>query len=72
MNPSENPASSDIKALRAIHVAKEVFDSNLKESFKTTSAELELLNYPGFGNAKINLSSEFNTVDSLNHDNIHE
>lgn len=68
LNPSVNPTNDDIKALRAIHDAKEMFDSNLKESFKSSLAELELLNYPGFGSAKINLSSKFNTVDSLNHD----
>ncbi|MFT3979257.1 MAG: AAA family ATPase [Ferruginibacter sp.] len=68
LNPSVNPTSDDIKALRAIHEAKEIFDSNLKESFKSSLSELELLNYPGFGSAKINLSSKFNTVDTLNHD----
>lgn len=68
LNPSVNPTSNDIEALKAIHSAKEIFDSNLKESFKTSLEELELLNYPGFGNPKINLSSKFNTVDSLNHD----
>lgn len=68
LNPSVNPTNDDLKALRAIHDAKEMFDSNLKESFKSSLEELELLNYPGFGNAKINLSSKFSTVDSLNHD----
>lgn len=68
LNPSINPTTDDIKALRAIHTAKEIFDENLKTSFKPSLDELELLNYPGFGNPKINLSSKFNTVDSLNHD----
>lgn len=68
LNPNVNPTGDDIKALRAIYEAKEIFDSNLKESFKASLGELELLNYPGFGSAKINLSSKFNTVDSLNHD----
>jgi predicted ATP-dependent endonuclease of OLD family len=68
LNPTVNPTSDDIAALRAIHSAKELFDTNLKTSFESSLKELELLNYPGFGSAKINLSSKFNTVDSLNHD----
>lgn len=68
LNPSINPTEDDITALKAIDSAKELFDSNLKESFKSSLGELELLNYPGFGNAKISLSSKFNTADGLNHD----
>jgi predicted ATP-dependent endonuclease of OLD family len=68
LSPSINPTKDDIEALKLIHEAKESFDKNLKESFKTALGELELLNYPGFGNPKINLSSKINTVDSLQHD----
>ena len=68
LNPTINPTAEDIAALQLIHDAKERFDKNLKESFKTALGELELLNYPGFGNPKINLSSQINTVDSLQHD----
>jgi len=68
LNPTINPTAEDIAALQLIHDAKETFDKNLKESFKTALGELELLNYPGFGNPKINLSSQINTVDSLQHD----
>lgn len=68
LNPDINPTENDIAALKAIDSAKELFDSNLKESFKSSLGELELLNYPGFGSAKINLSSKFNTSDGLNHD----
>jgi predicted ATP-dependent endonuclease of OLD family len=68
LNPLDNPTPDDIKALRAIQEAKEIFDVNLKESFKNSLGELEILNYPGFGNPKITLSSKFNTVESLNHD----
>lgn len=68
LNPSVNPTPDDIKALKAIQDAKEIFDNNLKESFENSLGELEILNYPGFGNPKINLSSNFNTVESLNHD----
>ncbi|MCF0065107.1 AAA family ATPase [Dyadobacter chenwenxiniae] len=68
LNPAVNPTKDDITALRAIHAAKELFDANLKGSFQPSLQELELLNYPGLGSARINLSSKFNTVDSLNHD----
>ncbi|MBI9069766.1 MAG: AAA family ATPase [Salinivirgaceae bacterium] len=68
LNPFENPTPNDIEALKAIQEAKNIFDANLKESFKDSLGELELLNYPGFGNPKITLSSRFNTVESLNHD----
>jgi len=68
LNPTINPTEDDIKALKALQAAKEIFDENLKDSFKTSLEELEFLNYPGFGNPKINLSSKFNTVESLNHD----
>jgi len=68
LNPFENPTPDDIDALKAIQEAKDIFDTNLKESFKDSLGELELLNYPGFGNPKITLSSRFNTVESLNHD----
>jgi predicted ATP-dependent endonuclease of OLD family len=68
LSPSKNPTKDDLEALKLIHDAKETFDKNLKESFKTALGELELLNYPGFGNPKINLSSKISTVDSLQHD----
>lgn len=68
LNPSIDPTPDDIKALDAIHGAKELFDQNLKESFKSSLEELEFLNYPGFGNPKISLSSNFNTIESINHD----
>jgi len=68
LNPSENPTKDDLKALSAIQQAKKLFEDNLTRSFQPSLNELEILNYPGFGNPKINLSSKFNTVDSLNHD----
>jgi predicted ATP-dependent endonuclease of OLD family len=68
LNPSDNPTTDDVKALNAIHDAKKLFEGNLQTSFRPSLDELEDLNYPGFGNPTINLSSKFNTVDSLNHD----
>lgn len=68
LNPSVNPTTDDIDALRAIDAAKEMFDQNLNECFTLSLKELEDLNYPGFSNPKIKLSSKINTVESLNHD----
>ena len=68
LDPFENSTPDDVNALVAIQEAKKIFDTNLKDSFKSSLGELELLNYPGFGNPKITLSSKFNTVESLNHE----
>lgn len=68
LNPSEQPAASDIEALQSIENAKKSFDDRLKESFNESLKELETLNYPGFGNPNINISSQVNAIDGLKHD----
>ncbi|MGJ8744431.1 ATP-dependent endonuclease [Polaribacter sp.] len=68
LNPNVNPTEADIDALKQIHQAKETFNKNLEASFKDALGELENLNYPGFGNPHIRLSSEINTANSLQHD----
>lgn len=68
LNPNVNPSENDLDALKAIQEAKEIFDKNLQQSFKSSINELEILNYPGFDNPKIELSSKFDTVETLNHD----
>ncbi|MGV3632287.1 MAG: ATP-dependent nuclease [Bacteroidota bacterium] len=68
LNPTLNPTQDDVSALQAMHNAKELFDKDLKRSFGSALKELETLNYPGLGNAKVNLSSNISTVDGLNHD----
>lgn len=67
LNPTKSPDASDIEALQAIEEAKAVFDEKLKTSFKPAIGELEGLNYPGFSDPQISLTSEINTVDSLDH-----
>ncbi|MCP9290572.1 AAA family ATPase [Gracilimonas sediminicola] len=67
LNPTDKPNVSDIKALETIESAKKIFDETLKESFNSSLTELEELNYPGFGNPNINISSEVKPIDSLNH-----
>lgn len=68
LNPSVNPTKADINALVQLHQAKETFNDNLEASFKDALSELKDLNYPGFGNPQIKLSSEINTASSLQHD----
>ena len=68
LNPSESPDSSDIAALQAIEEAKAVFDEKLKTSFKPAIGELGGLNYPGFSDPQISLTSEIDVVNTLNHE----
>lgn len=68
LNPSQTPDANDLDALNAIETARTAFDERLKESFETSISELEGLNYPGFSDPKIQISSKVNPLDSLNHD----
>lgn len=67
LDPFVQPEPSDIEALQAIEDAKTSFDRKLKESFSSSLSELELLNYPGFGNPTITISSKISAIDGLNH-----
>lgn len=67
LDPAIHPEDTDIAALQAIENAKESFDKKLKESFKKSIQELEELNYPGFGNPAITISSKISAIDGLNH-----
>lgn len=68
LNPSEAPDASDIEALEAIEAAKTVFSDKLRESFKPSIGELESLNYPGFSDPRISITSKIDPRDSLDHD----
>ena len=68
LNPTELPEGDDLVALDAIDSARKTFDERLKESFKASIGELESLNYPGFSDPKIQISSKINPLDGLNHD----
>lgn len=68
LNPTLEPTEKDIDALESINNAQDDFDKNLKESFKSSLSELEGLNYPGFGNPQIQLSTKVSTSDGLQHD----
>lgn len=68
LNPSELPDIDDLDALDAIETARNTFDERLKESFKASISELEGLNYPGFSDPKIQISSKVNPLEGLKHD----
>lgn len=68
LNPSELPDINDLDALEAIETARTAFDKRLKKSFEASISELEGLNYPGFSDPKIQISSKVNPLEGLNHD----
>ena len=68
LNPSETPDAQDMEALEAIEAATSVFNERLAISFKPAIDELEGLNYPGFSDPKISITSKLEPRDSLNHD----
>lgn len=68
LDPSELPEASDLDALEAMEAARTAFDQKLKSSFSVAIGELEGLNYPGFSDPQILLSSKVNPVEGLNHE----
>ncbi|TDE05368.1 ATP-dependent endonuclease [Flavobacterium hiemivividum] len=68
LNPSIDPTENDLDALEKLNNAQLVFDGNLKTRFKDPLKELEDLNYPGFGNPQITLSSLIKAADGLEHE----
>lgn len=68
LNPEEKPTADDLEALGSINKAKQSFDDRLKKSFEPSLIELSELNYPGFGNPNITISSSISPLDGLNHD----
>ena len=68
LNPSEAPDASDIEALEAIEAAKTVFNVKLKSSFEPAIKELEGLNYPGFSDPTISITSKIDPLGSIDHE----
>lgn len=67
LDPSNMPDPGDVEALEAIEEAKTIFDKKLTTSFQPAIGELEGLNYPGFSDPRISLTSKISPVDSLDH-----
>jgi predicted ATP-dependent endonuclease of OLD family len=77
LNPTESIDASDLDALDAIEQANIAFDTRLEVGFASSLNELRNLNYPGFGNPEISISTKVSPVDGLKHDsavlfNIHK
>lgn len=68
LSPELEPTEKDFDALESISSAKDAFNENLNTRFKPSLLELEGLNYPGFGNPQIQLSTDVSTSDGLQHD----
>lgn len=68
LDPKGTPSSEDMKLVKAMQEASTAFDTSLKEKFKESIGELEQLGYPGFGNPKIEIKTEVNAIDALDHD----
>jgi predicted ATP-dependent endonuclease of OLD family len=68
LNPSELPEASDLDALEAMDKARVEFDKKLKESFSASIGELENLNYPGFSDPKILITSVVDPLQGIRHE----
>ncbi len=68
LSPEDKPTEDDLDALNAIDNATKAFDDKLKESFNPSLKELGGLNYPGFGNPNITISSSISPLDGISHD----
>lgn len=68
LNPSLDPSEQDLEAIEKLSDAQNTFDKNLTSSFEAPLKELSDLNYPGFGNPQITLSSLIKATDGLEHD----
>ena len=68
INPTETIDATDLDALEAIEEANKAFDIRLEAGFSSSLDELRNLNYPGFGNPEISISTKVSPVDGLKHD----
>ncbi len=68
LDPELEPNEEDFDALESINKAKNTFNENLNQRFQPSFLELENLNYPGFGNPKIQISADVSTSDGLQHE----
>lgn len=67
LDPFDHPDVADLDALEAIDTAQKTFDDRLKNSFSDALRELEELNYPGFTDPKMKITTKLRPTDGLNH-----
>jgi len=68
LSPEDNPTEEDLDALSSIDSATKSFDERLQSSFEPALNELEDINYPGFGNPSITISSSLSPIDGISHE----
>lgn len=68
IGPKNELLENDLEALKAVQQANELFEASLAENFSSPLSELQEINYPGFGNPKIIVSSKIKYAESLNHE----
>ena len=68
LNPLEAPDASDIGAIVAIEAARKAFNDKLGPILRPAIEELEHLNYPGFSDPRITITSKIDPRDSLDHE----
>lgn len=67
LDPERKPSTSDIKALKEVQKAKDVFDTQITKRFQSAMNELSTFGYPGKQNPKIIIESRMQTSDVLTH-----
>ncbi|TAN71355.1 MAG: ATP-dependent endonuclease [Methylobacter sp.] len=67
LDSSKFPGPEDLDALQAIETAQNVFNEKLREGFSNAFNELENLNYPGFMEPRLSISTQIKPTDGLSH-----
>lgn len=67
LDPERKPSASDIKALKEVQKAKDVFDTQITKRFQSAMNELSTFGYPGKRNPKIIIESRMQTSEILTH-----
>ncbi|PZM83983.1 MAG: ATP-dependent endonuclease [Candidatus Melainabacteria bacterium] len=67
LDPRKSPAEGDFLALRAIQEAEKSFDERLKQSFEPAFKELQDLGYPGITNPKLEIATQVQPSEALDH-----
>ena len=70
LDPERKPSNSDIKAIKEIQTAKDVFDKQITKRFQSAMDELSTFGYPGKNNPKIIIESKTQTSEILSHNTV--
>jgi len=67
LDPGKSPDPLDLRALRAIRSAEELFDLSLKTGFSSALGEVEGFGYPGGTDPKLTIATKIRLTDGLDH-----